>query len=235
MKGIRHGVSDVSTFLALLFIVAVLLVSSVVPAVGADIDEAQGIVDKARVTFNGFMRDNNYTWLHEHLRDAKGLLIFPQVLKAAYFIGGSGGTGVLIVRGDKTGDWSQPAFYTIGSVSIGLQIGGEAAGVIMMAMSQKAIDSLLASSFKLGGDASIAVGPVGIGAKGNVTTDFISFAKSKGIYAGLSLEGSIVDVRDSLNKAYYGKAVRPVDIIVKKDVSNKGSAELRETISKAVK
>jgi lipid-binding SYLF domain-containing protein len=105
----------------------------------------------------------------------------------------------------------------------------------MMAMSQKAIDSLFTSSFKLGGDTSVALGPVGAGAKGNVTADFISFAKSKGLYAGLNLEGSVVDVRDSLNKAYYGKEVPPVDIIVKKEVSNKGSAQLRDALKKAVK
>jgi len=112
---------------------------------------------------------------------------------------------------------------------------GEAAEVIMMAMSQKAIDSLFASSFKLGADISIAVGPVGGGAKGNVTADFISFAKSKGLYAGLNFEGSVVDVRDSLNKAYYGKNVSPVEIVAKKEVSNKGAAELRETLKKALK
>jgi len=67
-------------------------------------------VDKARVTFNGFMRDNNYGWLHEHLREAKGLLIFPQLIKGGFFLGGSGGTGVLVVRNAKTGDWSEPAF-----------------------------------------------------------------------------------------------------------------------------
>jgi lipid-binding SYLF domain-containing protein len=235
MKEKRNPALNNRVLLTAAISLVILFFVTVMPASADDSGDAQGLVDKARVTFNGFMRDNNYSWLHDHLRDAKGLLIFPQVLKAAYFIGGSGGTGVLIVRDDKTRDWSQPAFYTIGSVSIGLQIGGEAAEVIMMAMSQKAIDSLLASSFKLGGDASIAVGPVGIGAKGNVTTDFISFAKSKGIYAGLSLEGSVVDVRDSLNKAYYGKAVRPVDIIVKENVSNKGSAELREAIKKSAK
>ena len=71
--------------------------------------------------------------------------------------------------------------------------------------------------------------------KGNITADFISFAKSKGIYAGINLEGSVVDVRDSLNKAYYGKAVRPVDIVVKKEVSNKGSERLREELKKATK
>ena len=234
----KEKVRNVSIFGAVLssaVIAVLLLIVSVMPAVAADSGEAQGIVDKARVTFNNFMRDSNYTWLHENLKEAKGLLIFPQVIKGGFIIGGSGGTGVLVVRDEKTNDWSQPAFYTIGSVSFGLQIGGEAAEVIMMAMSQKAIDSLFASSFKLGADISIAVGPVGGGAKGNVTADFISFAKSKGLYAGLNFEGSVVDVRDSLNKAYYGKNVSPVEIVAKKEVSNKGAAELRETLKKALK
>jgi lipid-binding SYLF domain-containing protein len=139
------------------------------------------------------------------------------------------------VRDEKTGNWSAPAFYTIGSVTFGLQIGGESAEVVMLAMTQKAIDSLLSSSFKLGGEASIALGPVGGGAKAStdipsVTADFLTFAKSKGLYAGLNLEGLVVGVRDSLNQAYYGKDVRPVDILVKKDVSNSRSAELREAL-----
>ena len=104
--------------------------------------------------------------------------------------------------------------------------------VVMMVMSQKAVDSLLASSFKLGGDASIALGPVGEGAKSNITADFISFAKTKGLYAGLNLEGSIVKVRDSLNTAYYGKDVRPIDIIVKNEVNNEGSRDLLVTLKK---
>lgn len=228
-------VSFIGTFVIALFFVLGVLITAPTPATASDQGDAQGIVDKARVTFNAFMRDNNYGWLHEHLREAKGLLIFPQVIKGGFFLGGSGGTGVLVVRNAKTGDWSEPAFYTIGSVTFGLQIGGEAAEVIMMAMSQKAIDSLFASSFKLGGDTSITLGPVGAGAKGNVTADFISFAKSKGLYAGLNLEGSVVDVRDSLNKAYYGKEVSPVEIVVEKKVSNKGSSELRTTLKKAVK
>jgi lipid-binding SYLF domain-containing protein len=137
------------------------------------------------------------------------------------------------VKDKKTGEWSQPAFYTMGSVTFGLQAGGEAAEVVMMIMSDKAIDSLYASSVKLGGDTSIALGPVGAGATGNVTADFISFAKSKGIYAGLNLEGSVIAVRDKLNQAYYGKAVRPVEIVVQKKVSRKGSASLRSVLRKA--
>jgi hypothetical protein len=130
---------------------------------------------------------------------------------------------------------SRTNVIAVGSVSFGLQIGGEAAEVIAMAMTQKAIDSLFASLVKLGGDTSVALGPVGAGAKANVTADFISFAKSKGAYAGFNLEGSLVEVRDSLNRAYYGKAVRPVDIIVKKAVSNKGAAEFRATLNRATK
>lgn len=231
----RLRVSGIGRLMTACIIVLTVFVIAVAPVMASDEGEAQGIVDNARVTFDSFMRGKDYTWLHEHLKDAKGLLIFPQVLKGGFFIGGSGGTGVLVVREGTTGDWSQPAFYTIGSVTLGLQIGGEAAEVVMMAMSQKAIDSLFTSSFKLGGDTSVALGPVGAGAKGNITADFISFAKSKGLYAGLNLEGSVVDVRDSLNKAYYGKEVPPVDIIVKKEVSNKGSAQLRDTLKKAVK
>ncbi|HUO76212.1 MAG TPA: lipid-binding SYLF domain-containing protein [Thermodesulfovibrionales bacterium] len=235
MRRKGQGLSFIGAFVTVLLFIFGVFFTAATPVMAADVNEAQGFVDKARVTFNEFMRDSNYGWLHEHLKEAKGLLIFPQVIKGGFFLGGSGGTGVLVARDAKTGDWSQPAFYTIGSVTFGLQIGGEAAEVIMMAMSQKAIDSLFASSFKLGGDTSITLGPVGAGAKGNITADFISFAKSKGLYAGLNLEGSVVDVRDSLNRAYYGKEVRPVEIVVEKKVSNKGSSELRTTLKKAVK
>jgi lipid-binding SYLF domain-containing protein len=195
-------------------------------------------VDKARITFNDFMHNSNYVWLHENIDHAKGVLIFPQVIKGGFIWGGSGGTGVFLARDETTGNWSEPAFYTIGSVTFGLQIGGEAAEVVMLAMTQKAVDSILSSSVKLGGDASIALGPVGTGAKANadipnVTADFISFAKTKGLYAGLNLEGSVVGVRDSLNKAYYGRHVRPADIIVRHAVSNSGADELRAILNRA--
>ena len=97
------------------------------------------------------------------------------------------------------------------------------------------VHSLYTSSVKLRGGTSIALGPVGGGGKVNVTADFIAFSRSKGAYAGLNLEGSVVSVRDSLNKAYYRKEVTPVQIIVEKKVSNAGSAQLRSTLKKAAK
>ena len=191
------------------------------PAKATDAADAQGLVDKARITFGEFMRDKQYWWFQEHLKEAKGLLIYPQVVKGGFVFGGSGGNGVLVVKDERTGDWGQPAFYTIGSVTFGLQIGGESSEIVVLVMSQKAINSLLASSLKLGGDVSVALGPVGGGAKGTVTADLISFAKSVGLYAGISLEGSVVGVRDTLNSAYYGREVSPIDIIILKKVDQR--------------
>jgi len=233
MKLVRTGRAGIRVFAFATILAAILLVAAAPGAMAADKEDAQGIVDNARVTLGGFMKDKDYAWLHQNIKKAKGVLIYPQVLKAGFILGGSGGTGVLLTRDSKTGEWSDPAFYTLGSVSFGLQIGGEAAEVVLLVMSQKGVDSLLTSKFKLGGDTSIALGPVGTGAKADISADFISFAKSKGLYAGLNLDGSYLDVRDSLNKAYYGKEATPADIIVKHSVSNKGAVPLREELKKA--
>ncbi len=237
MEGKRQKRINVAMMILALLAMGIFF-ASYTPAIGKDREQVQGLVDKARITFDDFMHDSNYVWLHENIDHAKGILIFPQVLKGGFIWGGSGGTGVLLVKDQRTGNWSEPAFYTIGSVTFGLQIGGEAAEVVVLAMTQKAIDSLLSSSVKLGGDASVALGPVGAGAKANagipdVRADFISFAKAKGLYAGINLEGSVVAVRDSLNKSYYGRDVRPGDIILRHEVSNKGAEQLRAALKRA--
>jgi lipid-binding SYLF domain-containing protein len=198
------------------------------PVMAADTTAgAKEIVFRAGLTLDQFMSDKDFPLFRENLVKAKGVLIIPEVLKAGYVWGGSGGTGVLLVRDEKANEWSQPAFYVVGSVTFGLQIGAEDAEVVMLAMSRKAVDSLLASSFKLGGDVSVAVGAKGAGMKKIVTADFISFTKAKGLYAGLSFEGSVIKTADDLNKAYYGKEVRPVQILVQKEVTNPYSEILR--------
>jgi SH3 domain-containing YSC84-like protein 1 len=234
MKNKKKGLGYVVTVASALLAIGLLL-GSHTASVASDKDQAQGIVDRSQVTFKEFMRDPNYSWLQENMDKAEGVLIFPQILKGGFILGGSGGTGVLLVRDKSTGKWSDPAFYTVGSVTFGLQIGGEASQLVMLALSQKAIHSLLSSSFKLGGDVSMAVGPVGAGAKAGadvprVTADFISFAKSKGLYGGVNLEGAVIAVRDDLNTAYYDGAVTPADIIVRREVSNPMSAGLRESL-----
>lgn len=195
-----------------------------------DADEANGIVEKARIAFDDVVRTKDFDALRTGLKYAKGVLIFPLILKGGFVVGASGGTGVLLVRGE--GDaWSAPAFYTMGALSFGLLAGGQAAEVVILVNNQTAVDRLLTPSIKLGGDASIAAGPVGAGKAANLKADFVSYAKSKGAYAGVSVEGSVLDVRGSLNHGYYGREVTPVDILVKRNASNRHADALRAAVA----
>lgn len=203
-------------------------------ALADDAADARKVVEKARLAFQDVVKVKEYDSLRAGLKTAKGVLIYPEVLKAGFFLGGSGGTGVLMVRGEGN-SWSHPAFYTMGSVSFGVQFGGSAAEIVVLINSQKAVDSLMANAVKLGGDASVAAGPVGVGQAANVTADFVSYAKSKGAYIGMSVEGSVLDVRNSLNNAYYGKTVTPIDIVAKRAVANKHAESLRATVGAAGK
>ena len=221
-------------------LIVILTIITIIAAIVTPINaeepvKQQLLVDQARITFKSFMIDKNMAWFREHMNKAKGFLIIPDLLQGAWFIGGSGGRGVLVVKNKTTGDWSQPAFYTIGSLSFGIQFGGEKSEIIMMIFTQKGLDRLYSSSFKFGGDATIAVGPVGGGAKADIMTDFVSFVRSKGAFAGISMEGAIVKVNQDWNQAYYGKSVRPLGIVEKNLVSNPGSAELRNTIQSSFK
>lgn len=220
----------------LIVILAIITITAalIAPVNAEEPVKQQLLVDQARIIFKSFMTDKNMAWFRKHRHKAKGFLIIPELLQGAWFIGGSGGRGVLVVK-DKTGDWSQPAFYTVGSVSLGIQFGGEKSEIIMMVFTQKGLDRLYSSSFKFGGDASIAAGPVGGGAKADVMTDFVSFVRSKGAFAGISMEGAIVKANYNWNEAYYGKKVSPIGIIKHKLVSNPGTAELLNTIRDALK
>src|SRR5712692_2393947 len=118
-------------------LVAALLCLSAPSAKAADSAEAEELVNKARLSFESLVRDPNMTWLRDHVKDAKGILIVPQLLKAAFFLGGSGGSGVFLARDEKTGDWNDPAVYTLGSGSFGFQFGAESSEVVLLAMTQR--------------------------------------------------------------------------------------------------
>ena len=195
-------------------------------------DKAQITVDRARITFMNFMADPNMEWLQRNLKNVKGVLIVPSLIKGGFIWGGSGGHGVLLVHDEKTGAWSQPVFYGMGSVSWGLQIGGSKSEVILAVLKQRGIESLYKSSFKLGGDVSVAAGPVGAGAGGKgITADMASFARAKGAYAGIALDGAVIKISDDRNAAYYGESVRPTDIVIKQTVGNPGSYKLRKALA----
>ncbi len=208
---------------------------STVPARADDANDAKGTVDKATATVKAFAADKDYPTLHGLVKKAKAVLVYPLIVEGGFIIGGSGGTGVLLVRDEKTGNFSAPAFYSMGGVSLGFLAGGAAAETMVVINTQKALDSLLSTKVKLGGDASVAVGPKGAGASATFTEDFVAYSKSKGAYANMSLNGQVIDVREGLNAAYYGKPTTPLDILVKKSVSNPGAAPLQAALKSMAK
>lgn len=186
------------------------------------------LVDRAYITLQKFLQDDDMAWLRKHLKDAKGIIIVPQLLKGAFFIGGSGGSGVFLVRSGPC-EWTYPAFYTIGSVSLGLQIGGETAELVLLVMSQKGVDALLSTAVKLGGDVSVAAGPIGMRAKAQIA-DILAFGYAKGAFIGISVEGAVIKPKDSWNRLYYQKPVRPVDILYGQKAKNPHADKLRNLL-----
>lgn len=181
----------------------------------ATLDEARITTDASQATLKRFMSDPEMSWLRGHLPQSKAVLISPRILQAGFIVGGSGGNAVLHARTAKAPGWSGPAFYKMGTGSIGLQIGAEAAEMVALVMTDKALNSLLSNSFKLGGDVSVAAGPVGVGTGAPITADMVVYVRAKGLYGGLNLSGSVITVDDAANASFYGRQVTPVDILVR--------------------
>jgi SH3 domain-containing YSC84-like protein 1 len=197
--------------------------------------EAEAVINQATLTWHNFMQDPDLSGFRAHLKKVQGLLIFPRLMKGAFVFGMEGGSGVLFVRDEKTGSWSEPAFYEVSSASFGLQAGVETSEAILVIQTKKGIESLLSSTIKLGADASAVIGPKGSGIEGatsmSMGKDFVTYARTKGAFVGLSIEGASIRTRDDLNKTYYDSAVRPSDIVLVRNVkSNPQSQMLRQAV-----
>jgi len=206
------------------------------PAFGDDNVQARQIVEKARMTLESFAGASEMEGFRSLMKDARGIFVSPQILRGAFIIGASGGSGVLLVRDRHKGDWTGPAFYTIGEASFGFQIGGDASEVILLAMTVAWCDR--ASFEQCQTRCRLSVSLSGLSAPVPMLLQPISaptssvFRRSKGLYGGISLEGAVVAVREGLNKAYYGKNVNPSDILIARLVRNDHSAGLRSMITK---
>ncbi len=196
--------------------------------------EQQKLVTEAEKTLSNFLRDPEMKWLQNNIGRAKAVLIAPEIAKAGFIIGGSGGRGVLLAR-DSAGKWAGPAFYTLATASVGFQAGVSVSEVITLVMTDKGVNAMLSSSFKFGGDVSVAAGPVGAGAQSDIKADFVTFSRAKGLYGGLNLDGTVVSTNDEWNSAFYGKKVLPPDILVRMNVKNPQADKLLAAISAATK
>jgi len=227
----KKFVSSIGVLLTVLFVL--IWVSQ---TMADDATDASQLVQKAAMTFQNFENAKEMSAFRDLMKKARGVFIAPQVLKGAFIIGASGGSGVLLARDNKSNKWYGPAFYTIGEASFGLQAGGSASEVVLLAMTDRGVTAFLGNSLKLGADVGLAVGPVGAGASAataNLSADIISFSRSKGLFGGVSVDGAVVATRDGLNEAYYGKKVNATDILVRHNVRNRQAAGLIQWVSKA--
>ena len=193
------------------------------------------LVVKAQWTVEEMAKNQEFgQYVRKFMKNAKGVMIVPNMVKGAFIFGGEGGSGVLLVRG-ANGAWSYPAFYTLGGISWGLQVGGSASQIMMLLMTDRGVKAMVEDKkLKIGADLGAAMGPVGGGAEAAATlgsADVLVWSLSKGAYLGISLEGSIVEPREGLNKEYYGAEVGSRPIVLEGKHRNPHADPLRNALA----
>ncbi len=214
---------------ALLFFFAPLLFS--IPANADYYSEPAELVVRGTAVFKGFMVDPNMEWFQRNVNQAKGIFIVPQMLRGGFIVGGSGGRGFLLAKDGLSGKWSYPAFYSMGSVSVGFQAGADSSEIILLVMTERGLGAMLSTDYKLGADVSVAAGPVGASAKAQ-TADILAFGRSQGIFGGVSIEGAAITPLHAWNQQYYGKPVQVFDILNTQNATNPQADPLRQILPK---
>lgn len=189
-------------------------------ALRADKAKDEETLRNAATVLSAMMSDNAVP--ADVLARADCVMVLPSVKKGGFIIGGTGGRGPMLCRTGKDfkGRWSAPAMYSIGGASIGLQAGGSATDYVVLVMSSKGLDALLEGKTKLGNDASVAAGPTGATANNTVGgTDMLTYGRTSGAFAGLSLGGATLEPDDGANKNLYGKAITAKEIVMQNTVS----------------
>ena len=200
----------------------------------AQTDE-QALVDRSTLAVQEMMTQRISQTPRMMLSRSRAVLICPRIFKAGFFLAGSGGSCVLLARAGN-GTWSYPAFFVIGSASFGLQIGLQDSALVLTVLTNRGLEALLNSHFKLGGDASLAIATVGGGVQGALTTgltaDIVAFQASRGAFAGISVEGSILSADFNANRAYYGRPLDTRQIVIDMQGANPGADPLRGVLTR---
>ena len=192
----------------------------------------EDLVDRAALTVKSMRRRQEFKALNEYLPQARGVMIFPSVLKLGAIYSGEGGNGVLLGR-DENGQWSSPAFYTLGGGGWGLQAGVQDMSLVLVFMDQDVLEEALTSSVALGAGVSVAAGESGGRAEASsdsLRPDIYYFADVGGLFAGVSLEGRFVKVRREMNEKYYGRSIEPRQIIVDRLADREQAADLKKAL-----
>lgn len=203
-----------------------------------DAQKAQDVVNSSTNALSQMLGKPEGASIRALMRQSRGVVILPSLLKGAFIFGGQGGTGVLVAR-NTNGTWSAPAFYTAAGASWGLQVGIEDTAVLMILMNQNIVNKIAGGGAQLGVDASLAAGPAGGGTVGVNTTQaykdiYYYNMTNQGLFAGISLQGAGLAPRDDLNHAYYNAANATAQQIISGMYSAPGARSLRTVLAQAV-
>jgi len=168
----------------------------------------------------------------ELLEKAECVIVFPSVLKGAFIVGGSYGRGAMVCRTGEhfNGPWGSPAMYALEGGSVGFQLGGQATDLVLLVMNERGASSILSSQVKLGADASAAAGPKGRDASADtdayMRAEILSYSRSRGLFAGISLEGSTLRPDDDANADVYGRKITAKEIVLGHKIAVPASGRL---------
>jgi len=182
----------------------------------AQSDEARRISD-AVIVLSEIMEAGDQSVPRAILEKAQGVAVFPSLIKGGFIVGGQRGRGILSVRDPKTGQWSSPAFLTITGGSFGAQIGAQAVDLILVVQNRRGLEQLVRNQFKVGADASVAAGPVGRDASAStdiqLRAQILSYSRTRGLFAGITLNGSTIRQDRDANDRFYGMGYRTGQIV----------------------
>ncbi len=199
------------------FALVTLTILALAPQAQAQSDQADRIRE-SRTVFDEIMAAPDKAIPGSVLEKAEAIAIFPSTLKGGFIVGGHRGRGILSVRQRESGTWSPPAFLTLTGASFGAQIGGQAVDIVLVIMNRRGVENLLRNQFKIGGDASAAVGPVGRSAEAStdvqMRAEILSYSRARGLFAGVSLNGSSIREDQDANRDFYGQRFRTRQVVL---------------------
>jgi len=198
-------------------------------------DAPDDLVAEAKATVEDLIADPDFENLKALLQRARGVVIVPELYKAGLIIGGETGSAVILARDLNTGTWSYPAFMTMASGSVGLQIGASVSQIVLVIMTDKGMEAMLADKVNIGGDASVAAGPVGANVEAATTStdmeqDIYAYGSGQGLFAGAAVEGAILIPDEDANQLYYGEAATTREIVQAGTVENDDADGLRAAL-----
>jgi lipid-binding SYLF domain-containing protein len=197
-------------------VIAVLTLAASHPVLAQTSDEAKRIAEAA-IVLEEIMAAGDKAVPRSIMDKAEGIAVFPSLIKGGLVVGGQRGRGVLSVRDPKNGGWSSPAFLTITGGSIGAQFGGQAIDLVLVINDQRGLEQLVKNQFKIGADAAVAAGPVGRDASAStdiqLRAQILSYSRARGLFAGVTLNGSTIRQDRDANERFYGMGYRTGQIV----------------------